>query len=1193
MSSSTDDYAAIREYLLGRLADEDREEFEQRFFADEELFDKLPTAEEELIDDFLNGTLSQDEVDLFQKNFLIGSKREQQLRIGKAWRDYAAAHADEKPPAPGILSLLRQLFSRAYAPKLATAAGVIVVAGIVVSQLMPSELDKGLAALDAAYKQERPLESRITRLQYAPYAPNPTRGSDTSTVNQSELTQAELKLRGAVIDKPTPRAHHAVGKFYLARKEFDKAIEHFQEALKGDPNNAQIYADLGAALLEKGKLEIAAQTGSDNAESGKGIKDLAHSLENLNKALGLDDKLLEALFNRALLHESMGLLPQAEEDWRKYLERDPKSQWADDARKALARVEQKRKDTSETREQIFQRFLNEFNSGDEAKLWITVSSYQNRTGNVVVEQLIDAYLEATTQNKKEDADHARQQLSYLGDLQNRKSGDRFFSDLAQVYKYATPPQRESILKARALMKQAYDGWGKVNPKEGQVLFENARALFEEAGDYPEAGVADYWVSFSLYRQNDEASLKQSRKILDSLHSACKNQSYLSLEARVLYLRSALEAKANEHKNALHAGLEAARIATRINDPVGLLNAESALIDYYRYLGDYSKSLGCIQQSLPLVASTALDPIQGTRHYDLAAKAFATVGLLDAAAGYQREALRFASNTDNKALEFQNYVFLGAIQGKQKNFDEALKNIQHAFDLAQTQANGGNMAYAALQMGNIYRAAEAFDKAIAQYTKSIDLYGSFENFQTHLYEAHEGRFLCYLQQQNDQLTRAEISTLFKLMEKYHRQIADEDSRNTFSNVEQTAVDAAIDFEYSRMHDPDQAFNYSNLSRARSLLDFKFQAFLEPKSLAVIKDQLPDQTQLVQYVILENKLLIWVISHHQNAEVKMQPISRNELNEKLLRYLNIISRPPEDNEAEESLLAKELHAILIQPVEKLLVKGKVLCIIPDGTLNYLPFAALVSSESGRYLFEDHLLMTSPSASVFLACSEHALQNSGPKEETILSVGNPTFDRAAFPDFNYLPEAAKEAVQVSKHYKPPSRVLTEDRATRAAVNSELEKSDVIHLALHSKLDDEVPQRSKLLLAATKTGMMDQASDSVINGYDIYNLNLSNTRLVVLSACQTGAGRYYGGEGVSSLARAFIIAGAPLVVSSLWSVDSITTEKLMVSFHSHRTGEQRLSTVAALSRAQSDVLHDSTANLHRPYYWAAFTVTGGYAEF
>ena len=1192
MSSSTDDDATVRQYLLGRLTDEDREEFERRFFTDAELFNKLQNGEDDLVDDFLGGNLSREDVDLFQQNFMIGSKREQQLRIGKAWRNYAATHPDDKPPTPGFFSLLRQLFSRTYVPRLATAAGAIVVAAFAVWQLIPSELDKGLAALDAAYQQERPLESRITRLHYAPYAPNPTRGPDTSKVNQSELTQADIKLREVVADKPTPRAHHALGKFYLANKEFDKAIEQFQEALKGDKDNAQIYADLGAALLEKGKPLIPVKPSSDNAQSGKGMKYLGDSLENLNKALELDNNLLEPLFNRALVHEYMGLLADAEDDWRKYLERDPNSKWADDARNFLARVEQKRKSTSETRQQIFQRFLSEFDSGDEAGAWTTVSSYQNRTGNVVVEQLIDAWLEAVAGDKKDDADRARQQLSYLGKLQLRKNGDRFFSDLARFYKFLTPSQREPVLKAREVMKQGYAGWGLLPFNEVQSLFENARELFEQAGDDPEASVADYWISFSLHSEKD--GQEQSRQIVNDLLSVCNRQHYLSLKARALYLLSSLESKANEYTKAVDAGLEAADLATRINDPVGLLNAESALVEYYRRLGNYSKALDWIQRSLPLVTSTSLDPVQGARHYAFAAGAFATMGLRDAAMDYQREALRFASTTNNDTLKAQNYAFLGSIQGKLKNFDEGLNNAQRAFDLAQTHANRGMMAYSALQMGNIYRAAEECDKAEARYTQSIDLY---ESFQPAVYEAHKGKFLCYLQQQNDQMAQAELWILDGLMEAYHKQISDEDCRNTFFDVEQSVVDAAVDFEYSRMNNPDEAFNYANKSLARSLLDSvdadaDERAKVQPPSLGTIRDHLPSQTQVVQYVVLDNKLLIWVISRNY-AKVEVQPISRKELNEKLQRYLDIISHPPDDNAVQELRLAKELYAILIQPVETLLDKRKVLCIVPAGTLSFLPFAALVSTESGRYLFQDRVLMTSPSASVFLACSEHAAQNSGSKEESVLSVGNPAFDRTAFPEFNYLPEAATEAQEVSSYYKSSPVPLIEDRATRAAVYSELEKADVVQLALHAKLDDEVPLRSKLLLAAApENGTTDQASDSVITADDIYKLKLSHTRLVVLSSCESGAGHYYGGEGVSSIARAFISAGVPLVVSSLWRVESNATEKLMVNFHSHRT-QEHISTIAALRSAQQDMLQEPTGNFRRPYYWAAFTVTGGYAEF
>jgi CHAT domain-containing protein len=373
------------------------------------------------------------------------------------------------------------------------------------------------------------------------------------------------------------------------------------------------------------------------------------------------------------------------------------------------------------------------------------------------------------------------------------------------------------------------------------------------------------------------------------------------------------------------------------------------------------------------------------------------------------------------------------------------------------------------------------------------------------------------------------------------------------------------------------------------DIRFQTVSEPVPLEKIVKQLPERAQLLQYMILEDKLLIWVISRN-DFQVKTQLISRKDLNEKLLRYLNLISRPPAGDEAQESELAKELYAILIQPVEPLLDGGKLLCIIPDGTLSYLPFAALVSPVSGKYFFEEHRSMTSPSASVFLTCSENAMRNSGPKKERILSVGNAAFDRAAFPGLDDLPAAGREAEEVSSQYN--SRVvLAENRATKPAVKSEIENSDVIHLAIHSTVDDEVPLRSTLLLAKAASSTP-KISESVIYAYEIFNLKLSHTRLVVLSSCDSGAGHYYNGEGVSSFARAFIGAGVPLVVASLWPVDSDATKNLMVSFHQHRSREGA-TTVEALRSAQADMLRGSAAAYRHPYYWAAFTAIGGYAEY
>jgi CHAT domain-containing protein len=113
---------------------------------------------------------------------------------------------------------------------------------------------------------------------------------------------------------------------------------------------------------------------------------------------------------------------------------------------------------------------------------------------------------------------------------------------------------------------------------------------------------------------------------------------------------------------------------------------------------------------------------------------------------------------------------------------------------------------------------------------------------------------------------------------------------------------------------------------------------------------------------------------------------------------------------------------------------------------------------------------------------------------------------------------------------------------------------------------------------------------------MRLPATRLVVLSACQTGIEQQYRGEGAVGIARPFLAAGVPLVVASLWPVDSDATERLMVGLHRLRArggGGDHLPTAEALRRAQIELLRGVDGRYRQPYYWAAFTAIGGYAEF
>lgn len=1082
----------------------------------------------------------------------------------------------------------------------ASAAALIIIGfGIVTWRgfIYQSDVDKGLIALRAAFSKQRPVVARISALNYAPVPQQ--RGAEEVDTTQRSLAQGLLSYAAA--HGESAEAYHALGQYYLADRQFDRAIAQFKMALTLEQRNARIHSDLGAALLEKGTLSR-----SEARQDEGGANEFAESLEHLNEALKLDPSLLSALFNRALLNQQMGLIPEAEKDWNDYIRQETDAGWAEEAKRRRSELEAEKKKTSRSKEEILDEFQSAQKSGDEESAWKLLSGHHNRPGNLVIEQLLDAFLEQSASGRKADAENSAFLLRYASELENRRSGDRLFSDLVHLYTSATPERKAILARARQAMGEGHESWGLRKFGDSFNLFSRAKQLFEQGGAVGEVKVAEYWMSFARYHDNKSA---ESLAILLPLTMFCEANGYVWLHARCLYLQSAIHFLANEHSKALNTALKSAELTERTNDSVGLLNAVSALVEYYRYLGNYRKMLGYIQRSLPLIRSIPLDPVQGARHYGFMASGFATIGRNDAAAAYQREALRFALNTGSDIAVANSYAYLGMINGRLKNFDEALRNVGSAFEIAQSHSGEGgynsNLAYVSLHMAHIQRAAGQFDAAVKNYNRAIEIYEGFEKFSTHLYHAHKGRLLCFIEQRNDALAAEEITKTLALVERYRKSIHEENNRNTFFDVEQSVYDTAIDFTYSRQQNRERAFEYLEYSRSRSLLDLLqsdkevlvklrdpdilFSSVAQPLTLENIKRRMPEQAQILQYTVLEDKIFIWVISKY-DLQIVVKDVSQKDLTDKVTSYMQIVSSPSEVDADDVLRNAKDLFSILIGPVESLLDTNKYLCIIPDKILNRVPFTTLVSPSSGQYLFENHLLLTSPSPTIFVLSSERAITKESAKEEAVLSVGNPRFDRRAYPALFDLPSSRREAETIAAYYNVSP--LVETQATVGAVMGQLAKSDVIHFALHSVLDAEVPLRSKLLLTANPKNQADGSAESAFHAYDVYNLKELQARLVVLSACQTGAERYYGGEGMSSLARPFIAAGVPLVIASLWPVDSDSAAELMINFHKYRRHDG-LPTVVALQKAQLDMLRAADGRWRRPYHWAPFTVIGGYATF
>jgi len=191
------------------------------------------------------------------------------------------------------------------------------------------------------YRDQRPFEARLSGFAYARL--NETRGENPTGADfQVKRDHAERVLLDADARHASSESKHALGEFYLAERQFDSAIPYLEAAVKMSDSNPKFHSDLGAALLEKGRLEKQRRAEFEfSNEPSPTVEILSRSLSELDRALSLDSDLLDALFNRALCHEELAQFKQAEQDWRSYLDRDRRSGWSVEAQQHLDSIRER------------------------------------------------------------------------------------------------------------------------------------------------------------------------------------------------------------------------------------------------------------------------------------------------------------------------------------------------------------------------------------------------------------------------------------------------------------------------------------------------------------------------------------------------------------------------------------------------------------------------------------------------------------------------------------------------------------------------------------------------------------------------------------------------------------------------------------------------------------------------------------
>jgi CHAT domain-containing protein len=1222
---------SIRKYLLNELGDDEpRRRIEERLMLDEGFYGVLEAAEEDLIDEYLRGALSVRERADFERHFLSTPERREKLGFARAFNAYLSRAAPQprglwQRAADALASWLRPPRLRAYA----TAAALVIVvlaAGLLAWRVVfrRNEVAEGLTALRTAYSRVRPVESRVTGLGYARLAE--ARGPEDGQVDKTSRELAETLLLKAARDNPVPDSQHALGRLYLYERKFDDAVKQLDAAAAADPNDAQLRSDLGAALLERGKDEHA--RGDDGAAS----LDFGLSLEHLDRALALDPALADALFNRAVLDEHMALDAKAEEDWRGYLQKDSSSPWADEARRRLRQLEERRERGARERETSFEEFAAAFRDGDAERAWGPLGRSRSRTGNAIVERLVDSYLEAHAAGRADEAAENLRMLSFAGDVEERQAGDRFTSDLARFYRDSPPARLEQVAHARALMREGQARFYASEYDDALGLYAEAGRGFAQSGDSCEALVADEWLGFCQLRIPD---LQKARATFEHLAAAFDANGYAALHAQAVLALGDASASAAELSRARAYAESAMEESEKIAFTENAVRCLQLFAILDRRVGRYTEALGSSLRGITRAQSLAPNPTLVWGFYVEAGDDFAALQHPDTALEFEKEALRLALESKLPAIVERSYARLSQVYLKRKDYDEAIRNGQLAVEqgrgIAGEKSRNNTVANALLHLGHVYRQSRDYARAVECYDQSIAFY-EVMGLNVYELEAHRARLLTYEAERDDAAAGRELETLLALLEKYRQRIREVENRDSFFDTNQNVYDAATDFAYTRLGDPRRAFDYAERAHARTLLDLmrgdseavegragkdiRPALTTEPLTLEEIQQRMPERAQILQYHVLEDKLLIWLVSK-EKVESRVAEVGGDDLSAKVTAYLKSVREGTDGGRA--SLPSKELYSILVGPVESSLDAGAPLCIVPDKILNYLPFAALVSPATGRYLVEERAALLAPGASVFVVASETASGKERGGGETALAVGDPAFDPDKFASLPPLPAAGDEARKVAALYG--ARALVGTEARESEVTRAMRGADVIHLASHYVIDKNSPMLSRLLLAREGTqparadaqstrgdaqgardaalpthedapGTRDSASDGELQAFEVYRMKLPRARLVVLSACQTGPERVYRGEGAVGIARPFIAAGAPLVVASLWPVESDSTADLMVSFHRHRKLDG-LPTLEALRRAQLDMLASTYAPNTQPVNWAAFAVIGGSANF
>lgn len=374
-----------------------------------------------------------------------------------------------------------------------------------------------------------------------------------------------------------------------------------------------------------------------------------------------------------------------------------------------------------------------------------------------------------------------------------------------------------------------------------------------------------------------------------------------------------------------------------------------------------------------------------------------------------------------------------------------------------------------------------------------------------------------------------------------------------------------------------------------------------TLDQVKTSLDPGTLLIEYFWGERSVYVLGLSRDK-VVVKKMGLSQEKVASvtKLIKTITQGESSVRTNDiAQFRILAYSVYQEMLHPIIRECGSGSVksLVIVADGILTYLPFEILLTADPtlmSNYKDLPYLLRDYSVRGLFLASQlkprveskEFQYQYLGFAPSYSVGQRNESIPERSVPlqlkPLNFNVEEVTEAASFFN-----GKVFLGNTATEGIFKSESNHGRVIHLSMHGFADDDQPSFSGLAFSKVDTlAYNGPGNDGFLFLHELYNVSL-RADLAVLSACETGLGKYQRGEGILSLGKAFRYAGCENIVMSLWKVNDRSTADIMKAFFTNLSNGMNKD--EALKQAKLTFLGNSRNKYFtHPYYWSAFVLTG-----